>query len=106
VGWITATEGDVSQSESLGVDFRIFQDPIAEIVLWGAIGAAAIAVGAYVLSKLRSEPAQQELDASELMSKFRDLHAEGQLTDEEFRTIKTTLGARLQDELKDNGETG
>ena len=88
------------------MDFRIFKDPIAELVAWGAIGAAVIALGAYVISKLRAEPAQKELDASQLMSKFRDLHSEGELTDAEFRTIKTTLGARLQDELKDNGEKG
>ena len=49
---------------------------------------------------------QQEPTASELMSKFRELHSRGELSDAEFRTIKTTLAARLQEELKDNGETG
>jgi hypothetical protein len=88
------------------VDFRIFEDPIAELIAWGAIGATVIAVGAYAISKLRAEPAQKELDSSQMMSKFRDLHSQGELTDAEFRTIKTTLGARLQDEIKDNGETG
>ena len=88
------------------MDFEIFNDPIAEIVVWGTIGALAIAVGAYVIAKLRPEPAQKEPESSELLSKFRDLHSRGELTDAEFRTIKTTLGARLQDELKDNGETG
>ena len=88
------------------MNFRIFDDPIAELVVWGTIGAVCVAVGAYVVSKLRPKPAQQEPESSELLSKFRDLHSEGQLTDAEFRTIKTTLGARLQDELTDNDETG
>ena len=88
------------------MDYRIFNDPTAELVVWGTIGAIAIAVGAYVIAKLRPKPAQQEPESSELLSKFRDLHSRGELTDAEFRTIKTTLGARLQDELKDNGETG
>ena len=88
------------------MDFTIFNDPIAELVVWGAIGAIAIVVGAYVIAKLRPEPAQNEPESSELLSKFRDLHSQGQLTDAEFRTIKTTLGARLQDELKDDEETG
>ncbi len=88
------------------MDLKIFKDPWAELVLWGTVGAIALAVGAYVIGKIRAEPTQQEPDASELMSKFRDLHSEGKLTDAEFRTIKTALAARLQEELKDNGETG
>ena len=88
------------------MDFRFFQDPWAELVLWGTVGAIALAVGAYVIGKIRAEPTQQEPGASELMSKFRDLHTEGELSDAEFRTIKTALTERLQDELKDNGETG
>ena len=88
------------------MDFRIFDAPIAELVLWAAIGAAGVAVAAYVIGKIRAEPAQQEPDASELMSKFRELHSKGELSDAEFRTIKTTLAARLQEELKGNGEKG
>lgn len=88
------------------MDFTLFEDPWAELLFWGTIGAIAIAVAAYVIGKIRAEPTQQEPEASELMSKFRDLHSEGVLSDSEFRTIKTALSARLQEELKDNGETG
>jgi uncharacterized membrane protein len=78
----------------------------AELVIWLAVCAMATAVAIYIRGKIRAEPVQQEPTASELMSKFRDLHSKGELSDEEFRTIKTTLAARLQEELKDNGETG
>ena len=88
------------------MDFRIFEDPIAELVIWAALGAIVIALAAYVIGKIRAEPAQNEPEASDLISKFRDLHSRGELSDAEFRTIKTTLAARLQEELKDNGETG
>jgi hypothetical protein len=88
------------------VGFHFFDDPVAELIVWGAIGALGIAVGAYIIGKIRAEPAQKEPDASEWMSKFRELHSKGVLSDSEFRTIKTKLAARLQEELKDNGETG
>lgn len=84
---------------------RIWEIPGAELVIWGALGAALIAVVAYVIGKIRPNSVQQEPKASELMSKFRDLHSKGVLSDAEFRTIKTTLAERLQDELKDTGET-
>jgi hypothetical protein len=88
------------------VDFHIFEDKVAELVIWAALGAVLIAVAAYVIGKIRAEPAQNEPDASDLMSKFRDLHSRGELSDAEFRTIKTTLAGRLQEELKDSDETG
>jgi hypothetical protein len=84
---------------------RILEIPGAELVIWGAVGAMMIAVAAYVIGKIRPNSVQQEPVASELMSKFRDLHSKGVLSDAEFRTIKTTLAERLQEELKDTGET-
>ena len=84
---------------------RILEIPGAELVIWGAVGAMMIAVAAYVIGKIRPNSVQQEPVASELMSKFRDLHSKGVLSDAEFRTIKTTLAERLQEELNDTGET-
>lgn len=88
------------------MDFSFFEDPLVKVVLWGMVLAIAAAVMAYVIGKIRAEPTQQEPDASEMMSKFRDLHSEGELSDSEFRTIKTALAERLQEELSDNDETG
>jgi len=93
----------LNMARSMG---RILQIPGAELVLWTALGAILIAVAVYVVGKIRPKSVQQEPMASELMSKFRDLHSQGVLSDQEFRTIKTTLAARLQEELKDTGETG
>ena len=41
-----------------------------------------------------------------MLTKFRDLHSKGELSDEEFRTIKTKLADQLRAELKDTDETG
>ena len=50
-----------------------------QLVFWVAVGAILVAVVIYVLGKIRGQPAQQEPTASELMSKFRELHAKGVL---------------------------
>jgi uncharacterized membrane protein len=76
------------------------------LVMWLAVLAALIAVAAYFILKIRAKTLQHEPPASELLSKFRDLHSQGELTDEEFRTIKTTLAAQLQRELNDSEGTG
>jgi uncharacterized membrane protein len=76
-----------------------------ELILWVTVLAVLIAVAYYLLRKIRAKTVQQEPEASELLSKFRELHSEGELSDEEFRTIKTTLSAKLRRELKDSGKT-
>jgi len=68
--------------------------------------AIMIAIAAYVISKIRAKTLQREPRASELLSKFREMHSRGVLTDVEFRTIKTALAEQLQKELNDISERG
>jgi uncharacterized membrane protein len=77
-----------------------------QLVFWIAMGAILVAVLIYVVGKIRGQSAQQEPTTSELISKFRELHSKGVLSDAEFRTIKSRLAARLGDEVKDNSEIG
>ena len=79
---------------------------LAELAIWGAVLAACAAVAVYVIRKVRSDKEEEDLSASELMSKFRELHSRGVLSDAEFRTIKTSLVTRLREEIKDTAETG
>jgi uncharacterized membrane protein len=73
---------------------------------WFAVLASVLAVAYYFITKIRPEPEKKEPLSSQLLSKFREMHSKGELSDEEFRTIKTKLAEQLQDELNDNGETG
>ncbi len=79
---------------------------IRQLVLGVAALAILVAIGVYLAGKIRAAAVQKEPSASELLTKFREMHSRGVLSDEEFRTIKTTLTERLQTELRDKGETG
>ena len=79
---------------------------IRQLVVGTAALAILVAIGIYVAEKIRAKTLQQEPSASELLTKFREMHSRGVLSDEEFRTIKTTLTERLQTELRDKDETG
>jgi uncharacterized membrane protein len=85
---------------------RLLEAEADELVIWIAGLAMLLAVGVYVIGKVRGVSAQHEPPASELLSKCRESHSRGELSDEEFRTIKTTLKPRLPEELNDDGETG
>lgn len=76
------------------------------LVLWIAVLAVLLAVACYVIGKIRPKPVQKEPEASEWLSKYREMNSKGVLTNEEFRTIKTTLASQLQDELNDSGHEG
>ena len=73
--------------------------PLANLVILVAVVAALVAVGFYVIARVRSGVRSKSPPSSEWMTKFRDLHSQGELSDEEYRTIKAMLSERLQREL-------
>ena len=60
------------------------------------------AIAITIMRRYRDRRANDMSETSDMMSKFRDLHAEGGLSDEEFRTIKTKLASELRTELNEN----
>jgi hypothetical protein len=72
----------------------------SEIVIWVAAGAALVAVGFYLVGKLRGAFRQSERESGILLDNFRELHSRGELSDEEYRTIKAKLASQLRDQWK------
>ena len=64
------------------------------------------AIGIAVVRRYWGIAADDRRYHSEMMSNFRELHAEGGLSDEEFRTIKTQLSGQISSELRDNDKKG
>jgi len=79
---------------------------LLELAVWGIALAALAALAVFVVGKLRDEKEKEDPTAGELLSKFREMHSRGVLSDAEYRTIKTSLATRPQEELKDNGQRG
>lgn len=82
-----------------------WQSPVLQAAVFVAIGAALTGIAFYWVGKWRGDAEQDRPEASELLTKFRELHARGSLSDEEFRTIKTKLAAQLEQELAARNET-
>ena len=79
--------------------------PYATLALWLAVLGLLAAVGIYVIVKLRGTDKLPEQTASELLTNFRQLHERGELSDEEYRTIKAMLRERLEKEVSDSGKS-
>ena len=78
----------------------------AQALLLAAAFAALVLVVLKLARRLRGDADDDRLEAGRMLTKFRELHARGGLSDEEFRTIKTKLVRQFQNELRDDEETG
>jgi len=85
--------------------WNVLQKPAVQATLLFAVTVTLVTLLVYVITRIRSGMTEEEGGASELLTNFREMHAKGELSDQEFRTIKTQLSARLQRELKDAEET-
>ena len=74
-------------------------------LLFAVIGVLA-GFGVWIVVRFRGNTDSDQPGASELLSKFRELRDQGELSDEEFRNIKTLLAERLQQELNDDSQQG
>ena len=59
----------------------------------------------YIVARFRDRTSQ-DTTASDLLTKFREMHHRGDLDQAEYRTIKGVLTEKITDELNDGGETG
>jgi uncharacterized membrane protein len=79
--------------------------PFAKLVILAALVGVAVAVGVYVIGRVRAGMNRKESPANEWLTNFQELHAKGELSDEEYRTIKAVLAERLQRELNSTDQT-
>jgi uncharacterized membrane protein len=80
--------------------------PIAQVVIWTAVLCNLLAVAYYVMRRFRDHTGDDRLKSNEMLTNFRDLQHRGEISDAEYRTIKTVLGEKLQEELNLNENDG
>lgn len=85
---------------------ELLTDPWARWVILIAVIGMLIAVGAYIVARYRDTSKENRPSSSQLLTKFREMHSQGELDAQEFRTIKSTLSASMKEELRDADDTG
>jgi uncharacterized membrane protein len=104
-GWLQSTLACVPfGATAQGGMAHFWEVDLVWLVLWAAVLAVLVTITFYVIGKIRPKSAQKERPANEWLAKYREMHSQGVLSDEEFRTIKTQLAQQLQDELNHNGK--
>lgn len=86
--------------------FKFLQSTPAQAVLWITALLVLCAIGAYVVIRFRGRSSANRMSSSELLTGFRELRDEGDISGMEFRKIKSVLGQKLQNELKSSDAEG
>jgi membrane protein implicated in regulation of membrane protease activity len=82
---------------------EFLQTPTARLTIQLTLLLIISVVAWYVVRRFRGRIKNDET-TSDHLTNFRKMQQRGGLNDKEFRTIKTSLGPWLQDEINDNGE--
>lgn len=82
------------------------QSTQAQAIIWIAVLFVLCAIGAYVVIRFRDRSGGGRITPSELLTDFRELKDEGDISRKEFQKIKFVLAPRIQDELKSSDAEG
>ncbi len=85
---------------------ELWENALASTVALVGVSAVLIAVGVYIIGRVRRQAKDSGIQTSQWINNFRELHAKGELSDQEYRTIKAVLTERFQAELNEKGEPG
>ncbi len=84
---------------------EFLQTAQAQAVILLAVVLIMSVVAWYLLARFRDRIGQDET-THDLLTEFREMHHRGDLNQAEYRTIKTVLAEKLQDEINDDGSVG
>jgi uncharacterized membrane protein len=81
-------------------------DTLAQLLLGMGILVGLVMVGVLIVQRFRGSAVQKGTTANELISNFQEMRSRGDITDADYRKIKSVLGAELHGELKDGKDKG
>ena len=81
-------------------------DTLAQLALGVGVLIGLVIAGAMIVQRFRGSAADKGTDAAQLISNFQEMHSRGDITDADYRRIKSVLGEQLHGELKDDKDKG
>jgi uncharacterized membrane protein len=74
---------------------------MAQLALWLGLLLGLLIVAVLVVQRFRGGAANKGSMAKEAMANFQEMRERGDISDQDYRKIKSVLGAQLHSELKD-----
>jgi uncharacterized membrane protein len=77
-----------------------------QVIIMTSLLAVMIVLSLLLLKRFRDNTGDDVPTPSEHLTNFQELHDQGDISDAEFRKLKTVLIDKFQQQLNDKGETG
>jgi len=90
----------------MGLIGDFFAHPLARAMVWLAVIILLLSGAIQLFRRMRTRVTGEVETSSEILTNFREMHAEGRLSDEEYTHSKRRLIDRLQTEISDNDHSG
>jgi hypothetical protein len=80
---------------------QLSAETLTQAVLALGVLLGLIVAGVLIVQKFRGGAVDKGISTNELLSNFQEMRGRGDISDADFRKIKSVLGAELHGELKD-----
>ena len=81
-------------------------ETFSQVLIWLAVLVGMIVIAVVLVRRFRGQSAEDQQADAALLTKFQEMKHEGDISDAEYRTIKSVLGAKLQREVKGSNSKG
>jgi uncharacterized membrane protein len=79
---------------------------IVNLIFWMAILTGLVLVGILVVRRFRDSTAEDQHEAPLSLSKLQEMVDEGDISQQDYRKIKSVLGARLRQGINEDKRKG
>ena len=81
-------------------------ETLVQVMFWMSVLIGLVIIGVLVVQRFRGGAADKGTSANELLANFQEMQSRGDISDADYRKIKSVLRADLQSELKDDKDKG
>lgn len=81
-------------------------ETLSQIMLAMGMLIGLVIVATLVVQRFRGGAAERGFSSGELLANFQEMRGRGDISDADYRKIKSVLGDKLQGELKDDKDKG
>ena len=80
---------------------QVSAETLVQVILWLSVLMGLVIGAALIVQRFRGGAGEKGASANELIANFQEMKSRGDISDADYRKIKSVLGAHLQSELKD-----
>lgn len=74
---------------------------MVQLTLWLGLLLGLVVVCMVVVQRFRGSAAEKDSAGGQVLANFQEMHSRGDISDADYRKIKSVLGAQLHSELRD-----